>query len=172
MSQGTAKKLVGQQASADSNPVVLSSEQEANLIDTAGATTSIDNQLVSALLNEATAVSGKKGMMLLGEDDSGNSEFLRSSAGNLYVRFASTQTVNINDAGGSITVDDGGTTLSIDDGGGSITVDGTVSVGTITTLTTVTTLQTLGAMSNDASALGMQINNNLFQFKTSKIYGY
>jgi len=96
MAQGQAKKVKGQQANADSAPVTLSTEQDIYLQDTAGATTSIDNQLIAALQNEGTAVSGINPIVVAAEDDSGNSEFLRSSAGSLYVRFASQPTVTAN----------------------------------------------------------------------------
>lgn len=129
MSQGNAKILKGQQFSADSLPTVLSAEQEGIISNIEGSTSNTDNQLLSIIQSSGTAVSGMNSLLIGAENDSGNLEKLRSSSGSLYVRFASTPTVNANGSTVSITNASGGSAVNIQDGGNSITVDGTVSLG-------------------------------------------
>lgn len=172
MSQGTAKKLVGQQASTDSAPVVLSNEQESILSDIAGASSNTDNQLLTALQAQGTAISSIYPIVIAAEDStSGNSDILKSDAGSLLVRFASNPTVIVSDAGGPLSIDDNGTTISIDDGGGSITIDGSVGIsGTPTIQGTVTADQRyIGFASVDQSFTPLQLNNIKFFTQLQRI---
>jgi len=96
MAQGQAKKVKGQQASADSAPVVLSTEQDTYLGNIAASTDAAANYLSYNIEPDGTAVATMYPSLNGAEDDSGNIEPLRSSAGSLFVRFASAPTVTAN----------------------------------------------------------------------------
>lgn len=125
----------GQATMANSEPVVIASDQSALVVDL-GA-----NNDVTVTGTVAVTQSGTWDEV--GINDSGNSITVDNAQ--LSVVGSGTEATAMRvtiatDSTGVLSVDDNGSTLSIDDGGGIITVDGTVAVTGVATSANQTTI--------------------------------